>query len=123
VTFQAWLAQSKATPTLEVYIPCLTPVPFTLHTSPPSPRPAPMSTTSSSQSQDKALTRPYKCPYPECARAFSRLEHQVFPSPTTSLLINPDRRPRLATSVHTPGRSHSLVLSPDAKNVSLALMS
>ena len=55
-----------------------------------------MSTTSHSQSQDKVPARPYKCPYPECARAFSRLEHQVHPIFYKSLLIcsNPPQKTR-----------------------------
>lgn len=34
-------------------------------------------TSMSSQSQDKVAARPYKCPYHQCGRAFSRLEHQT----------------------------------------------
>lgn len=82
-----------------------------------------MSATSLSQSQDKVLARPYKCPYPECGRAFSRLEHQVHPIFRMLFLIISNHRTRLATSVHTPGRSHLLAISRGAKNVSLAPMS
>ena len=82
-----------------------------------------MSTTSPPQSQDKVHTRPYKCPYPECGRAFSRLEHQVLLIFRKYFLISANSHQRLATSVHTPERSHFPALSKAVKSGSPAPMS
>ena len=53
-------------------------------------------------SQEKTIPRPYKCPYPLCGRAFSRLEHQV------RTLVHFSRRPN--TRALLP-RRHCLVWS------------
>jgi hypothetical protein len=37
---------------------------------------------------EKTVSRPYKCPYPSCGRAFSRLEHQVSSLPPFALPLS-----------------------------------
>jgi hypothetical protein len=47
---------------------------------------------------DKSLQRPYKCPYPQCRRSFSRLEHQACVHPSfPSSLEDADLSPHVQT--------------------------
>lgn len=66
---------------------------------------------SAPSNSEKTVARPYKCPYPLCGRAFSRLEHQVGLAWQLSLFIfyNIDF-PRL--DIYEPTRVKNLSSAP-----------